>query len=142
MSSKYANITVEHCYQYLRSLHLDSVCGVRGNPWQTLIGCVAKHKAGVTQGYAYHGGDILCTPDGYQYLSPLVARIGEQFEECQMNDFDAYDCDENGLTVRVYKQLKCGKWFDEYCITDNRKIYSPDVSNRYSKKPRKSVISG
>ena len=128
------NLTVKHCYQYLRSLHLNSVCGIRGNPWQTLIARVAKHKEGATQGYAYNGGDILCTPKGYKYLSPSVARIAQAFEDCTYDDFGAYDCDENGLTLGAYQQLPCGEWFKVYHWRECLKNYSPDIYNRYYKK--------
>jgi hypothetical protein len=133
------NLTIQHCYNYLRSLDLDDVCGIRGNPWQTLIARVAKHASGKSQGFAYDGGDTLCSPEGYKHLSPQVAKIAQAFEDCKANDFRAYPVDENGLTYGVYIRLTCGQWFDEYRRLDCMKAYSPDMYNKYYKKSRKRV---
>jgi len=131
------NLTVEHCYNYLRSLHPRDVCGIRGNPYQTFIARVAKFATGKSQGFAYTGsGDTLCTPEGYKHLSPQVARIAQAFEDCTANDFDAYDVDENGLTSGRYQELACGKWFERYRARHCMKAYTPGVYLKYYKKHR------
>jgi hypothetical protein len=131
------NITAAHCYNYLRSLHPQSVCGIRGNPWQTFIARVAKHTAGKETGFAYVGGGMIATPEGYKYLSPQIARIAQEFEDCQVNDFDAYDTDENGLTAGVYRRLECGAWFKEYHGREMMKVYSPDMYEKYYTRKRR-----
>lgn len=130
------NITTEHCSNYIRSLDHRDVCGIRGNSWQTLIARVAKFTTGKSQGYAYEGGDILNTPEGPKRLSPQIARIARAFDECRTNDFGAYDVDENGLTMGIYTQLPCGKWYWEYYHSSCMKAYSPDVYRRYYQRPR------
>lgn len=135
------NLTLEHCVAYLRSLHPRDTCGIRRNPYQTFISRVAKFVTGEGSGYAYLGGNRLDTPSGYAWLSPQLARIAQQFDDCQVDDVAAYDVDENGLTYGTYIHLVCGKWFNEYCQRDVLKTYSPDVYHRYYKTHRKKCSS-
>ena len=135
------NLTIAHCYTYLRSLHPADVCGIRGNSSETLIARVAKHATGKSQRVAYTGGDILWLDDGRPHrLSPQISWIAQAFEECKTNDFGAYDVDEHGLTAHVYTRLPCGKWFNDYRRRDALKAYSPDVYRRYYQKPRRKAI--
>jgi hypothetical protein len=131
------NLTIAHCYNYLRSLDLDSLCGIRGNPYETLIVRVAKFTTGKSQGFAYAGGDILWTGDGNAHrLSPQTARIAQAFEDCKTSDFDAFPVDEDGLTYGAYIQLPGGKWFEDYRRLDSLKAHSPDVYRKYTRKRR------
>ena len=127
-------ITIKNCSEYLTHLNLKDVCGIRKNLHETFISRVAKHTNGVSNGYAYTGGNLLNTPQGYTHLSPQIAQIAESFDDCPFNDFAAYDVDENGLTYGAYISLPCGRWFKEYKKKDTLKAYSPEVYRRYYKK--------
>lgn len=134
------NLTVKHCFEYLRSLHPASVCGIRGKPTQTLIARIAKHATGTQYGFAYQGGDILEIPSGkYVRLTGSVQRIAQEFEDCRVNDFGAYDVDEDGLTKGVYTRISIGAWYKSYHFNDCLKAYSPDVYQR-TRKPRKRTV--
>jgi hypothetical protein len=113
-----------------------NTCGIRNNPTETLIARVAKFKTGST--YAYQGGDIIMTPEGYRYLAPSVAKIAMDFEQCKINDFAAYDVHENALSIGCYGRSSIGSWLSDYHGQKMAKVYSPDIYNRYYRGRRMS----
>ena len=108
-------LNIRDLYGYVNSLtHEDSIIGIRHDHFKTFIAMAAKHKVGAETGYAYVGGELLCTPTGYAPLSWSIKAIAIAFDQYTRDDLRAWDADERALTKGAYLRSFLADWYWNY----------------------------